>query len=176
MARVNSDSFLDGFNHTIVISVFEKQFWSQDVLLGSFQTDFGTIYKLTLPQDNVFKSDLRDSLADQFKEISIKGYVKFDIVVQSQGDTAKIHYDEENNKHSSNEIDDQLGEDDMENNLLKPYGFNRPVIDIELSDEIHYAHILVREQTRMRLVHGRHQANDDDQLDESAELEREDHI
>lgn len=78
--------------------------------MGKFQADFGTIYRQ--PGHEVYhkwgeilaKSDIstkrileKSEAFDEnslINEFSLKGYVKFDIILQSKGDKAKIHYEE----------------------------------------------------------------------------------
>jgi hypothetical protein len=94
-----------------LIKVYFKKYFYSDVLVGSFKTDFGTIYRhpghevfhkwgeLAARNERKLNSDPNLS-SDNFNyssyesEFSLKGYVKFDIVLQSRGDQTKLHYEE----------------------------------------------------------------------------------
>ncbi|CAF0895015.1 unnamed protein product, partial [Brachionus calyciflorus] len=154
IARIESKKFQKAFNYPIKISVFYKKFIYSDVLLGKFMVDFGTIYRqpgheahhkwgeLFIRNEKINKAldngeNLEESIV--YQEFLSRGYVKFDVILQSKGDKAKIHYDE--NKADNDQ--------EIENNILVPYGLSGPTQLIKIVFKFYNAHILVKNESNI---------------------------
>lgn len=130
ITRIETKQFQKAFNYKIVIAVYFKNFFYADRLVGKFQTDFATIYRqpghevyhkwgeILAKNDksvrkkshdmdtNHVETDLNDVSMSEMSynasatEFLVKGYVKFDIILQSKGDKVKIHYEQNKNDDS----------------------------------------------------------------------------
>ncbi|RNA26904.1 otoferlin isoform X1, partial [Brachionus plicatilis] len=140
IARIECKQYQKAFNYKISVSVYFKKFLYSDQFVGKFEVDFGTIYRLPGHEAHhkwgelFYINDKVDSADEGIfnSEMVSRGFVKFDVILQSKGDKAKIHYDEYKS-------DDN---DEIENNILVPYGLCGQTQMLRLVINIYSAQIL----------------------------------
>lgn len=100
ITRIECNEYQKAFNYKISISVYFKKFFYSDQLVGKFEVDFGTIYLLPGHEAHHKWGELfyiNDKISSNDEgifnsEMVSRGFVKFDVILQSKGDIAKVRY------------------------------------------------------------------------------------
>ena len=121
--NIKSETF---YHSIITISVYyAKSFFMSDTLIGRFRIDAGTVYKQPA-HEFYHKWGLICGVGDE----TTRGFVKCDVIVQAKGDKALMHK-EENEK-----------DDDIDNNMIVPFGLDKPRAQIEVFVTVFSADVL----------------------------------
>lgn len=95
IARIECKQYQKAFNYKIKISVYFKKFFYSDQLVGTFEVDFGTVYRLPGHEAHHKWGELffiNESIDEGIfnSETISRGFVKFNVILQSKGDIAKV--------------------------------------------------------------------------------------